>query len=88
MIDDSNEFFLDLWSRVKPFIPSKERFDAAEAFLMGFEDHNMITGLDSLNSEELDKEMKKAVTAKIEDENEFLDDDELDIFGDEDDYWR
>jgi hypothetical protein len=57
MISDNNELLLEVWSRIKPFIPTKERLEAADAYLGIFDEFGLA---DNLENEDLDKELRAA----------------------------
>lgn len=72
-----NELLIELWSRLKPLIPQKDRLDAADKLVAVFDEHGMIVDTDAL-SVEFDKELKAAFVSVYG-----IDDDEED----EDDEW-
>jgi len=60
MIQSNNvDLIVDLWSRIKPYIPVKERADVADSIIAVFDDFGMTDGLEK--EQGLDKELKTAI---------------------------
>lgn len=54
-----DDFVVDLWSRLKPMIPAKDRLDAADALVSVCDEYGYADGI--IDVEDLDKELKAAV---------------------------
>jgi len=54
-----DDFIVDLWARLKPLIPAKERLDAADALVAVSDEYGFADGLE--NIADLDRELKTAV---------------------------
>lgn len=75
MITENHELLLELWSRVKSHISSKERLEVADIFVVVFDEFGLIE--DSIFDEDLDKEMRAAVRSLLAEEPDDEDEDEL-----------
>lgn len=70
------DLITELWSRLKPFIPAKERLDVADVLVEVFDEHGMADGLED-QVDTLDKTLAAAVTSlygldadELEEEND------------------
>lgn len=80
MINDNHTLLIDLWSRIKPFLPPKERLESADVFMTVFDEFGLVD--ETILSEELDRELRAAAKSRF---SEIEEDDE--DYGDEyDDY--
>jgi len=75
---EDNELLIEVWSRLKPLIPSKDRLDAADRLVAIFDEHAMIANTD-LVPVEFDKELKAAF-ANVYGISEKEEDDEWDQY--------
>ena len=66
------EAIVEIWSTIKPFVPQKDRVDAAEAFATVIDEYGW---LDELSELFLDKELELAIKSRIYVE-EYEDDDD------------
>ena len=77
MVNENNELIIELWARLKTYISSKERLEAADTFVVVFDEFGKID--DDLLEEDLDKELRAAVVShlggSVEDEDEYYDED-------------
>ena len=68
-----SEFLAELWSRVKPLIPAKDRLDAADGMISVFDEYGYTEGFETAT--EFDKEIKAAIVSKYgldaEEEDEY-----------------
>lgn len=63
MID---EFIIDLWSRIKPMVPAKDRLDAADAMVAVCDEYGF---LDELGlHQDLDGELAAAIKTQVDEE--------------------
>lgn len=59
-----DEFLIELWERVKPFVPRKDRLEAAEAIITVCDEHGYADGLESAT--DIDKVLNTAIKAYFE----------------------
>lgn len=71
MLKESNELLIELWSRLKSYVPVKERLEAADTMVVVFDEFGLVS--DSLMEEDLDKSLRAAVRSHLADD---VDDDE------------
>lgn len=70
-----DEFVVDLWSRVKPFVSSKDRLEVAEAVVSVFDEYGFADGLDTTT--DCDSVLQKAIDAYFGDEDAFDDNEDM-----------
>lgn len=63
MINDNHGLLIELWSRIKQFLDPKERLEAADMFIVVFDEHGLID--DSILDDDLDKELRAAVRSHL-----------------------
>jgi hypothetical protein len=63
MINDNHELIIEVWSRIKPHIPQKERLEVADTFLAAFDEFGLID--DNFVDEDLDKELRAAARSLL-----------------------
>lgn len=74
-MNDHVDMIVELWSQLKPLIPSKDRHDAAYNLVAVFDDYGMADGLDaSVNT--LDTALKAAVKSHFAIDEEYDEDDD------------
>ena len=66
-----DDFIIDLWSRIKPLIPQKDRLDAADAVVAVCDEYGYADGIEL--HEDLDKELNAAVKTHFGDPEEDFD---------------
>jgi len=71
-----DDFIVDLWSRIKPLVPQKDRLDAADALVAICDEYGYADGIDM--HMDLDKELHAAVQTYFGDLDE---DDEEEEYG-------
>ena len=54
-----DDFVIDIWSRIKHFVPAKDRLDVADAIVAVCDEYGYADGLE--HHEDLDKELHAAV---------------------------
>jgi len=54
-----DEFIIELWSRIKPLVPAKDRLDAADAIIAISDEYGYADGIEI--HADLDKELHAAV---------------------------
>ena len=54
-----DEFIVDLWSRIKHFVPAKDRLDVADAVVSVCDEYGYADGIEDY--EDIDKELRAAV---------------------------
>jgi hypothetical protein len=54
-----DDFIVDLWSRLKPLVPAKDRLDAADALIAVCDEYGYADGIEEF--QDLDRELKAAV---------------------------
>lgn len=68
-----DDFIVDLWARIKPLVPAKDRLDAADALVSVCDEYGYADGIDE--HEDLDRELKAAVRTHFgeveDDEDEY-----------------
>lgn len=69
-----DDFVVDLWSRIKPLIPSKDRSDAADAIVSVFDEYGFADGLE--NTTDCDSVLQKAINQYFSEEEEFFDEED------------
>ena len=69
-----DDFVVDLWSRIKPFVPAKDRLDVADAIVAVCDEYGYADGIE--HHEDLDKELNAAVKTHYGDPEEDFDEDE------------
>lgn len=62
-VNENNELILELWSRLKPYIPPKERLEAADVFIVVLDEFGKVD--DDLIDEDLDKNLLAAVKSHL-----------------------
>jgi len=60
-----DEFIIELWSRIKPLVPSKDRLDAADAVIAVCDEFGVLDELE--HHEDLDGELTAAIKTQIGD---------------------
>lgn len=60
-----DEFIIELWSRMKPLIPAKDRLDAADAVIAVCDEFGVLDELE--HHEDLDGELTAAIKTQIGD---------------------
>jgi len=68
----TEDFIVDLWARLKPIIPAKERLDAADALVAVCDEYGYADGLEKIA--DLDRELRAAVQTYFGDYEEDEDD--------------
>jgi hypothetical protein len=67
-----DEFIIELWARLKPFIGAKDRMDAADAVIAVCDEFGFIDGIEV--HPDLDKALRAAIKSRLgswdEDEDE------------------
>jgi len=63
MMNENNELILELWTRLKPSIPPKERLQVADMLIVVFDEFGKFD--DDLINEDLDKELRAAVKSHM-----------------------
>lgn len=67
------DLLIEAWSRLKPFIPAKERTDAADGLVDVFDEFGVLDSLDSVHG--LDKHLTVAIKSRHdigdEEDNEY-----------------
>jgi hypothetical protein len=69
-----NDFLVELWTRLKPFITQKERMDAADAFVAVVDEYAVSDDFEEQAPSISDKHLKAALISRYGCEDE--DDDE------------
>ena len=79
MISEYHELLIEMWSRIKPHVPAKERLEVADKMVVLFDEYGLID--ETLLNEELDREMRAAAKSHLAaDVEEEIDDDEYDSY--------
>lgn len=73
-LDSNADLIIELWSRLKPHIPQKERLEVADLLVNVFDDHGACDGLEDQAG--LDKELNAAVKSYYSIDEEIEDDDD------------
>ena len=60
-----DEFIIELWSRIKPLVPAKDRLDAADAVIAVCDEFGVLDELE--HHEDLDSELTAAIKTQIGD---------------------
>ena len=60
-----DEFIIELWSRIKPLVPTKDRLDAADAVVAVCDEFGVLDELE--HHEDLDGELTAAIKTQIGD---------------------
>lgn len=76
MISENHELLIELWSRIKPHIPPKERLEVADILVVVFDEFSLIE--DELLEEDLDKELKAAAKSHLSDIDEYEEEEDED----------
>lgn len=63
MINSNYELLFELWSRMKPHIPPKERLEAADTLMVVFDEFNLVE--EDILNEDLDKELRAAARSLL-----------------------
>ena len=63
MINENSELIIELWARIKSHIAPKERLEVADILIVVFDEFGKVD--DDLMDEDLDKELRAAVTTHI-----------------------
>lgn len=71
------DVIVELWDKMKDYIPAKERLNAADDMLTVFDDFGLADGIDDLAGE-LDKPLQTAVVSKYALDDALEEDDEDD----------
>lgn len=69
-----DDFIVDLWSRIKHFVPAKDRLDVADAIIAVCDEYGYADGIE--HNADLDKELNAAVKTyfgDLEEEDEYED---------------
>lgn len=61
-----DDFIVEVWSRLKPLIPAKDRLDGADAVIAVCDEFGLLDELE--HHEELDNELKAALTTRLDEE--------------------
>lgn len=61
-----DEFIIDLWSRIKPLILSKDRLDAADAIVAVCDEYGFLDELE--NRADIDPELRAAIKTQLGDD--------------------
>lgn len=64
-----DEFIIDLWNRIKPLVPAKDRLDAADAIIAVCDEYGFMDELE--HHHDLDSELTAAIRTQAG--NEFYD---------------
>ncbi len=67
-----DEFIIDLWSRIKPLVPAKDRLDAADAMIAVCDEYGFLDELE--HHQDLDSELTAAIKTQVGED--FYDDEE------------
>lgn len=60
-----DEFIIELWSRIKPLVPAKDRLDAADAVVAVCDEFGVLDELE--HHEDLDGELTAAIKTQLGD---------------------
>lgn len=69
-----DEFIIELWSRIKPLVQSKDRLDAADAIVAVCDEFGYLDELG--NHADLDRELQAAIKTQLEEEYDYDDDED------------
>jgi hypothetical protein len=58
-----DEFIIELWSRIKPLVPAKDRLDAADAVVAVCDEFGVLDELE--HHEDLDGELTAAIKTQL-----------------------
>jgi len=58
-----DEFIIELWSRIKPLVPAKDRLDAADALVAVCDEYGFLDGLE--HHQDLDSELTAAIKTQV-----------------------
>lgn len=72
-----NDFLIEVWSRLKPFLGSKDRMDAADAYVAVIDEYAVSDDIEDQISSISDKHLKAALVSRYGYEEDD-DDDESD----------
>lgn len=61
-----DEFIIELWARIKPLIPSKDRLDAADAIISVCDEFGYLDELE--HHQDLDGELTAAIRTQVGDQ--------------------
>jgi hypothetical protein len=61
-----NDFIIEVWSRLKPLIPAKDRLDGADAVVAVCDEFGILEELE--HHEHLDNELTAALRTQLEEE--------------------
>lgn len=79
MISEYHELLIEMWSRIKPHVPAKERLEVADKMVVLFDEYGLID--ETLLNEELDREMRAAAKSHLASQvEEEVDDDDYDSY--------
>lgn len=73
-----NDFLIEVWSRLKPYINTKDRMDAADAFVAVIDEHAISDDIEEQIGSISDKHLKAALVSRYGYEDQ--DDDEDDTW--------
>ena len=79
MISEYHELLIEMWSRIKPHVPAKERLEVADKMVVLFDEYGFID--ETLLNEELDRELRAAAKSHLASQvEEEIDDDDYDSY--------
>ncbi len=58
-----DDFIIDLWSRIKPLVPAKDRLDAADALIAVCDEYGFLDELE--HHQDLDGELIAAIRTQV-----------------------
>ena len=61
-----DEFIIELWARMKPLVPAKDRLDAADALIAVCDEFGFLDELE--HHQDLDHELTAAIQTQLEEE--------------------
>lgn len=76
MIEENNDFLDEIWSRLRAYIPAKDRAEAADLLVGAFYDFGHLD--DSANTDHLDSDISEAIKSRttVEEEDSFIEEDD------------
>lgn len=72
----NDDYIIELWTRMKPFITAKDRMDAADAFVAVLDEHGLADSLEAQGELVPDKHLRAATVSYYGIEEEDEDEDE------------
>lgn len=75
MMNENNELILEIWARIKSYLPPKTRLEVADTLVVVFDEFGIID--ESILDEDLDKEMRAAARSHlpVDEEDDINEDD-------------